>query len=38
MAAARKTVERSMPLPRPPKKVDCPIECEFRMRFSLSGT
>jgi len=38
MAAARKTVERSMPLPRPPEKVDCPIECEFRMRFSLSGT
>ena len=38
MAAARKTVERSMPLPRPPEKVDCPIECEFLMRFSLSGT
>lgn len=38
MAAARKTVERSLPLPRPPAKVDCPIECEFRMRFSLSGT
>jgi len=38
MAAARKTVERSMPMPLPPKKVDCPIECEFRMRFSLSDT
>ena len=38
MAAARKTVERSLPLPQPPAKVDCPIECEFRMRFSLSGS
>lgn len=37
MAAARKTVERSLPLPTPPEKVDCPLECEFRMRFSLSG-
>ena len=38
MAAARKTVERSMPMPLPPEKVDCPIECEFRMRFSLSDS
>ena len=39
MAAARKTVERSMlTMPRPPEKVDCPIECEFRMRFSLNDS
>ena len=38
MAAARKAVERSMPMPLPPEKVDCPIECEFRMRFSLNDT
>lgn len=37
MAAARKAVERSLPLPHPPAKVDCPIECEFRMRFSLNS-
>jgi len=37
MNAARRTVERSLPLPRPPKKVDCPIDCEFNMRFSLNG-
>lgn len=37
MAAARKTVERSLPLLIPPEKVDCPLECEFRMRFSLRG-
>ena len=37
MTAARKTVERSTPLPTPPAKVDCPIECQFRMRFNLDG-
>lgn len=37
IAAARKTVERSLPLPQPPEQVDCPLACEFRMRFKLSG-
>lgn len=38
LSAARKAVERAVPMPKPPSKVDCPVECEFRMRFSLNET
>lgn len=38
MAAARKAVEKATPMPAPPVSVDCPLECEFRMRFSLNAS
>ncbi|WP_157819217.1 energy transducer TonB [Mariprofundus aestuarium] len=38
VAAARKAVEKSMPMPTPPAMIDCPLECEFRMRFNLKSS
>ena len=38
VAAARKAVEKAIPMPKPPAKIHCPLECEFRMRFSLNAT
>ncbi len=38
VAAARRAVEKAAPLPKPPAKIHCPLECEFRMRFSLNAT
>jgi len=38
VSAARKAVEKATPMPKPPAKIHCPIECEFRMRFSLNAT
>jgi len=36
LAAARESVEKASPMPAPPKKVHCPMECEFRIRFNLN--
>ena len=38
LAAARKAVEKAMPMPTPPAMIDCPLECEFRMRFNLNAS
>ncbi len=38
VAAARKAVEKAMPMPSPPAGVHCPLECEFRMRFNLNAS
>jgi len=38
LIAARKAVERAMPMPKPPENIHCPLPCEFRMRFSLNAT
>ena len=38
LTAARQAVEKAIPMPKPPAAVDCPLECEFRMRFSLNAT
>jgi protein TonB len=38
IAAARKAVEKATPMPKPPENIHCPLECEFRMRFSLNAT
>ena len=38
IAAARESVEKAVPMPAPPKKVHCPMECEFRMRFNLNAS
>lgn len=38
LAAARKAVEKAMPMPLPPATIDCPLECEFRMRFNLNAS
>jgi protein TonB len=38
LIAARKAVEKATPMPKPPKNIHCPLECEFRMRFSLNAT
>jgi periplasmic protein TonB len=38
LIAARKAVEKAMPMPKPPENIHCPLECEFRMRFSLNAT
>lgn len=38
VAAARKAVEKAMPMPSPPAGVHCPLECEFRMRFNLKAS
>jgi len=38
VAAARKAVEKAMPMPTPPAMIDCPLECEFRMRFNLKAS
>lgn len=38
IAAAKQAVERAVPMPKPPKNVHCPIECEFRMRYALDAT
>ncbi|OIO73303.1 MAG: hypothetical protein AUJ57_04700 [Zetaproteobacteria bacterium CG1_02_53_45] len=35
VTAARAAVERAIPMPIPPAMIDCPLECEFRMRFNL---
>lgn len=37
LAAARKTVERAMPMPAPPAEIHCPIKCSFRMQFALNA-
>ena len=38
VSAARKAVEKAMPMPLPPATIDCPLECEFRMRFNLNAS
>ncbi len=38
LAAARKAVEKAIPMPSPPAGVHCPLECEFRMRFNLNAS
>jgi len=38
LAAARKAVEKAVPMPMPPKSIHCPIECEFRMAFNLNAS
>ncbi|WP_176958438.1 energy transducer TonB [Mariprofundus sp. KV] len=38
VSAARKAVEKALPLPLPPATIDCPLECEFRMRFNLDAS
>lgn len=38
LAAARKAVEKAMPMPLPPATIACPLECEFRMRFNLNAS
>ncbi|MDT8376825.1 MAG: TonB family protein, partial [Mariprofundaceae bacterium] len=38
VSAARQAVETAVPLPKPPATVHCPLECEFRMRFSLNAS
>jgi len=38
IAAARESVEKAVPMPTPPKKVHCPMECEFRIRFNLNAS
>jgi len=35
LAAARRAVERAMPMPIPPETIHCPLECQFRMAFHL---
>lgn len=35
MDAARRTVEKALPVPKPPAAVDCPLECKFRLSFHL---
>ncbi len=35
LAAARKAVEKAIPMPKPPASIHCPMPCEFQMRFSL---
>ena len=36
MGAARRTIEKALPMPRAPAQVDCPIECKFRLSFHLN--
>jgi len=38
LTAARKAVEKAVPMPKPPAAIHCPLPCEFRMRFSLNAT
>ncbi|PJA32128.1 MAG: hypothetical protein CO187_05650 [Zetaproteobacteria bacterium CG_4_9_14_3_um_filter_53_7] len=38
VAAARQAVEKAMPMPQPPAMIDCPLECQFRMRFNLKSS
>jgi len=38
VAAARKAVEKAVPMPMPPKSIHCPLECEFRMGFFLDAS
>jgi len=35
ITAARQSVEQALPMPSPPASVHCPLECRFRMKFSL---
>jgi len=36
VSAARRAVERAMPMPIPPAGIHCPLECQFRMAFHLT--
>lgn len=38
LAAAKKAVEKAIPMPMPPKSIHCPLECEFRMAFNLNAS
>ncbi|NWF38691.1 TonB family protein [Mariprofundus sp. NF] len=38
VAAARQAVEKAIPMPTPPAKIHCPLECEFRMAFNLNAS
>lgn len=35
--AARKAVEKAIPIPKPPEGMHCPLACKFHMRFALDA-